>query len=145
MDCPAPAGEYVALIKNTLGGVRLSIDSAVSPYARTYFNASVRQGNILSRIIFKDAGGTLAGISENVVTLVSSQGTWVAIDELGRTVDNSYSSTVRENKTVGLFFHTWHTSLTASGTRNITEILREHPEIKNDYSSPLWGHAGAYH
>ncbi|MCR5694758.1 MAG: hypothetical protein K6G89_07305 [Clostridia bacterium] len=145
MDCPAPAGEYVALIKNTLGGVRLSIDSAVSPYARTYFNASVRQGNILSRIIFKDAGGTLAGISENVVKLVSSQGTWVAIDELGRTVDNSYSSTVRENKTVGLFFHTWHTSLTASGTRNITEILREHPEIKNDYSSPLWGHAGAYH
>ncbi len=145
LECDAPAGEYLALIKDTKGNVQFQIDSVTSLYAKTYLNASERAGNLNARIIFKDAGGTLGGISENNVKLVTSQGTWVATDSLGRTVDNSYRSTVRANKTVGLFFHTWHGSNSASGTRNITEILREHPEIKNDYQSPLWGHAGCYH
>lgn len=146
LECDLSSGEYLAVFRDFAGNVQLHFDNTVSSYARTYMNASQRDGNIRSRVVFKDAGGSLSKVSENVVKLVSSQGTWVATDALGRTVDNVYGkSTVRENKTVGIFFHTWHTSLTATGTRNITEILKEHPEIKNDYSSPLWGHAGTYH
>ena len=139
-----PGGEYIAIIKDAASGIQFQIDQEPSSYASTYFNASVRNVNLRSRILFKD-GGELAEVSENAVKLVSSQGTWVATDALGRTVDNSYESTLRENKTVGIFFHTWHSSNAAAGTRNITEILAEHPEIKNDYSSPLWGNAGCYH
>ncbi len=145
LACQAPAGEYIGVIKNIDGKVRLRIGSEPSSKARTYYNASVRTGNLYARVSFKDPSGGLGGVSENNVKLVTSQGTWVATDMLGRTVGNSYTSTERENKTVGLFFHTWHSSNAGMGTRNITEILKEHPEIRNDYSSKLWGNAGCYH
>lgn len=64
--------------------------------------------------------------------------TWVATDGLGRTVDNSYTDTRRDNKFVGLFFHTWHTSNTNTPAVNLTEYLKKYPEIQNDYKNPLW-------
>ncbi len=153
MDCwlrldfgaPVPAGEYIFVVGESAGNVQLLLEKANHPYARTYLNASERDGNLEIRVEFKNEGGTLAAVSDNNVKFVTSPGTWVATDGLGREVPNSYTSTVRENKTVGIFFHTWHSSNAAAGTRNITQILAEHPEIQNDFSSKLWGQSGNYH
>ncbi|MBP1586928.1 MAG: hypothetical protein ILO53_00815 [Clostridia bacterium] len=141
----APAGEYLLVIKDSKGNVQLTLERGNSDFARTYLNASARDGNVNARVVYKEGGGTLQEISPNNIYLVSSQGTWVATDGLGRSVHNSYTDTSRPGKTVGIFFHTWHSSNAPLGTRNITEILSEHPEIRNDFTSPLWGNAGAYH
>ena len=51
---------------------------------------------------------------------------------------------------VGMFYWTWHQGDDENGGRdntsievkNITEVLREHPEAINDYNHPAWGEPG---
>ena len=140
-----PAGEYLLVLKDSAGNVQLAVEADSHPFARTYLNTAERNGNIEVKVVFADEAGTLGAVSGNNVRLVRSQGTWVATDGLGRDVGVSYKSTERANKTVGVFFHTWHTSLASTGTRNVTTILAAHPEIQNDFESPLWGGNGSYH
>ena len=67
--------------------------------------------------------------------------TWAAVDGLGRTV-NSYEDVgdVREGKYVGIFYWTWHYDFAKNTkARNVTEIINEHPEARNDYNHPAWG------
>ncbi len=65
--------------------------------------------------------------------------TWAAVDGLGRTV-SSYSEVgdTRNNKAVGMFFWNWHDYWSGVKPMNITEILKEHPEARNDYDHPAW-------
>ncbi len=65
--------------------------------------------------------------------------TWAAVDGLGRTV-GAYSDVgeTRENKTVALFFHNWHDYWSSNPPRNITEIMKAHPDAKNDFDHPAW-------
>ncbi|MBO7503353.1 MAG: hypothetical protein J6U38_03205, partial [Clostridia bacterium] len=106
-----PAGEYLLVLKDSAGNVQLAVEADSHPFARTYLNTAERNGNIEVKVVFADEAGTLGAVSGNNVRLVRSQGTWVATDGLGRDVGVSYKSTERANKTVGVFFHTWHTSL----------------------------------
>lgn len=65
---------------------------------------------------------------------------WTAVDGLGRTVplysDVGYP---KENKTVGIFYWTWHEQF-ASNSRpaNVTAIFKEHPEVVRDYKNKVW-------
>ena len=141
---PAAAGEYVLYLGETLVNISVGLVPGSSG-ARTYYNSSAVAGRDAAvRIVWADGAGNIVPVSENRPRYVQSADTWVVTDGLGRKVVNSYTDTRRENKTVGLFFHTWHTSNSGMGTRNITTILKEHPEIQNDFSSKLWGSAGAY-
>lgn len=144
----AAAGEYLLFMTGVKGNTHIGVTGmpdACKEKVRLYYNGSqVVDRSAAVGITFEGEAGELAAISENTPKFVTSSSTWVVTDGLGRKVENSYTDTRRENKTVGLFFHTWHTSNGATGTRNITHILKEHPEIQNDYSSPLWGNAGAY-
>ena len=66
--------------------------------------------------------------------------TWVAVDDLGRTI-SSYSEVggTKKNKTVGVFYWTWHDMFSQYPARNITEIISKNPEAKNDYNHAAWG------
>ncbi len=142
----APAGEYVLFLDGAKGNVHVGLTPTApgaEELSKVYYNASCLSGKSLGVNVVWESEGSLNKISEETARMVSSD-TWVATDGLGRKVENSYTDTRRENKTVGLFFHTWHTSNSTLGTRNITSILKEHPEIQNDYTSKLWGSAGAY-
>ncbi|MCQ2431741.1 MAG: hypothetical protein MJ175_03965, partial [Clostridia bacterium] len=74
--------------------------------------------------------------------------TWAATDALGRTLpDQKTAGGPRRNKTIGLFFWTWHAGQHNTGPVNISRLMKEHPEMQNDYDHPLWKdyQAGAHH
>lgn len=67
---------------------------------------------------------------------------WAATDGLGRPVrDHAAAGPVRPGKTVAIFYWTWHQGNddTSYGIKNITDILRRHPEALKDYGHPAWG------
>ncbi len=73
--------------------------------------------------------------------------TWVFTDGLGRTsLTNADVGDPREDKTVAMFYWTWHASQGASlKPFNNQEFLDEHPEALNDYDYPGWPTSGYQH
>ncbi|MBP5208410.1 MAG: hypothetical protein J6330_08135 [Clostridia bacterium] len=140
---PADAGEYLLYMHSAGGNLHIGLCEGAG--ARTYINASEHPLSAKVSLVWAGSEGKPGAVSDNHFEFVTSADTWVVTDGLGRVVGNTQTDTRRQNKTVGLFFHTWHTSNSNLGSRNITAILKEHPEIQNDFKSPLWGNAGAYH
>ena len=72
--------------------------------------------------------------------------TWVFTDALGRTsLTNADVGDPREDKTLAMFYWTWHTIQIGANKQeplNVNDYMLEHPEIKNDYTSPLWPTGG---
>lgn len=65
--------------------------------------------------------------------------TWKATDGLGRELpDAEEAGAPRENRTVGLFYWTWHCELSRSNAVNVTRVVEEYPEAINDYNHPVW-------
>jgi len=67
---------------------------------------------------------------------------WAAEDALGRRIrTHAEAPPVRPGKTVAMFYWTWHQGEDdpAYPVKNITEILRKHPEALKDYDHPAWG------
>jgi len=67
---------------------------------------------------------------------------WAATDALGRKVkEYSANNPKKKDKYVAMFYWTWHQGDddTTYGIKNITEILRKHPEAMQDYHHPAWG------
>lgn len=82
------------------------------------------------------------------VTAVSDD--WMLTDALGRKACSYEEAGPRdEERFVGLFYWTWHQAFDAYNgqddttieNKNITQVLREHPEAINEYYHPAW--AGA--
>ena len=67
--------------------------------------------------------------------------TWAAVDGLGRTVSQYQDvGDIREGKYVGMFYWTWHYDFAKSTSAlNITEIISQYPEARNDYTHEAWG------
>lgn len=67
---------------------------------------------------------------------------WAATDALGRKVrSHEDAPAVREGKFVAMFYWTWHQGKDKENARvrNISEIVRAHPEAMKDYDHPAWG------
>jgi len=73
--------------------------------------------------------------------------TWVATDELGRTLPTFLDvGGTREGKYVGMLYFTWHTVYYLDGRgmgepRNAHDIIAKNPVILDDYNAPEWGEA----
>ena len=74
-----------------------------------------------------------------VVARAAHSTPWEATDELGRTLP-TYAETggLREDRTVALFYWSWHVSQDGGEPVNVQKIIDEHPEAQNDYTSPVW-------
>ncbi|MEN6338379.1 MAG: hypothetical protein ABFE01_29335 [Phycisphaerales bacterium] len=75
---------------------------------------------------------------------------WAATDALGRKLpDHAEVGDPRPNRTVALFYWTWHVGgNTDLGPVNTNEVVVRHPDAINDYDHPAWkeaGPAGGYH
>lgn len=72
--------------------------------------------------------------------------TWAAIDGLGRRLPMAGEvPEPRLNRTVGIFYWTWHNE-PRNPPMNNTRIFREHPEALHDVGNPLWqGEFRAHH
>lgn len=74
------------------------------------------------------------------VPFVSSND-WAFTDALGRKVISSEKGAPKRDKTVAMFYWTWHEGNddTSYQVKNITNIVREYPEAMKDYDHPAWG------
>ena len=65
---------------------------------------------------------------------------WVAVDDLGRSLP-TYDEVggVRPDKYIACFYFLWLGRHGEAGPYNITEIVKEHPEAKDDPNAPYWG------
>ena len=98
-------------------------------------------------IIALSATTVLDTVADNSLIQVIPD-TWVAVDDLGRTVENGIE--IQKMNTggryVGMFFWNWHEHFASKGlpARNVTDILMNNPGIENDYSAPAWTNAEDY-
>lgn len=71
---------------------------------------------------------------------------WVATDCLGRELpDHHEVGDIRPNKYIACFYFLWLGRHSNSGPYNNSEILKNHPEARNDPNSPYWGKMGDPH
>ena len=68
---------------------------------------------------------------------------WSATDALNRKVREYPDAGDKKDKFVAMFYWTWHQGKddTTTTVKNITEIVRMHPEAMKDYHHPAWGKA----
>lgn len=68
--------------------------------------------------------------------------TWVAVDDLGRTVENraEIKKADGKNRFVGMFFWDWHDMYADNGAKpkNLTQIMESNPGIELDYNNSVW-------
>lgn len=67
---------------------------------------------------------------------------WAMTDALGRKASEyKAAGDKKKDKFVAMFYWTWHQGNddTTYQVKNITEIVREHPEAMKDYNHPAWG------
>ncbi|WP_298650936.1 hypothetical protein [uncultured Proteiniphilum sp.] len=81
----------------------------------------------------------MAYLPTNAQQINSDQ--WVATDGLGRELRNYSDTGSPKDKYVAMFYWTWHQGNddTTTTVKNITEIVRNHPEAMKDYNHPAWG------
>ena len=141
------AGEYILHIeKSGIGSLSFNTTDSTYGKVRLYESMAARGGNLQMKINYTENSKDLEDISPNRVTINEEFDRYVATDGLGRVLPGyKEAGPVREGKYVGIFFHTWHDWNATRGTRNITNILKEHPDIINDFNSPHWGDAPVYH
>ncbi len=71
---------------------------------------------------------------------------WPATDALGRELPAfEEAGPLRTDRTVAMFYFLWQYQHSKSGPHDISKILAEHPEARNDGSHPAWGPANHYH
>ena len=60
--------------------------------------------------------------------------TWVFTDGLGRrSLTNAEVGDPRDDRTLAMFYWTWHTKETAAkGAVNVNELMKQYPDAKND-------------
>ncbi len=65
--------------------------------------------------------------------------TWVFTDGLGReSLTYEEVGGPKDNKTIAMFYWTWHDNRGGGTGFNTTEFMKEHPDAKNDYDHPAW-------
>ena len=67
---------------------------------------------------------------------------WAVTDALGRRVrEYKEAGAPKQDKFIAIFYWTWHQGDddTTYQVKNITEIVRKHPEAMKDYHHPAWG------
>ena len=81
-----------------------------------------------------------------VIVRAAHPTTWEATDELGRTLP-TYGEVggIKEDKTVALFYWSWHVSQDSGEPLNVQKVMDEHPEAKNDFYSSVWPTAKTVH
>lgn len=81
-----------------------------------------------------------------VVARAANPTTWVATDELGRTLP-TYEDVggPREDRTVALFYWSWHVSQDGGEPLNVQKFTEEHPDAVHDFNNPAWPKRSTVH
>lgn len=166
-DKEISSGEYLLCIDN-LATKNATARKYINKKGNTaiYQDGFIVSGNIDAQINFTGGNAVLGPIQEDtegmqtagpepelpsdspVYTMDVRPDTWTATDGLGRTLD-TYAEVggIKDNKTVGIFYWTWHEELGKSTTmiRNNTKIMEEFPEAIYDFKHKAWKNFKGYH
>ena len=80
-------------------------------------------------------------LTQHIVAQQIDSDLWAATDALGRELRTFSESGNTKNKYIAMFYWTWHQNSddTTETVKNITEIVRKHPEAMKDYNHFAWG------
>lgn len=82
----------------------------------------------------------------SAVTWDTYSDTWVATDDLGRTLPGySQVGAPRQDKFVGMFYFLWLGQHGTGGPYDITNIIANNTDAMNNPNSPPWGALGEFH
>ena len=160
---PQPAGEYFLRIHNTKGQVGVWVSNFTVSGGYCYANGTESRNDWDMRVTFTEpVEQPFAELEPQIImppkepVVIPEQSlshqnkvmpdTWVFTDGLGR-VSLTYDQVgaPREDKTLAMFYWTWHTKETAAkGAVNTTEFLKEYPDAKNNYNHEAWKGTGHY-
>ncbi len=158
-----PAGEYFLRIHNVQGQVGVWVMDKKISGGYCYANGTESENDWEMKVTFTEVPAepfaTLEPqiiVEEKEPVIIPEESlshqnkampdTWVFTDGLGR-VSLTYAEVgaPREDKTLAMFYWTWHTRETASaGAVNTTELLKKYPDAKNDYNHRAWVGTGRY-
>ncbi len=157
-----PAGNYLFTITEPQGSVGVWMHSEpVNPYGYLYLNNIEQEGDPELYIRFPgnvtdpfaecppaedavDGNHTSPPEAELPAdSLINTHpvmpDTWVFTDGLGRkSLTNADVGDPRDDKTVSMFYWTWHINFKGSNCYNNNEVLKNNPDAINDYDHPVW-------
>ncbi len=159
---PLPAGDYLFTITEPQGQAGVWLNSEpTDPIGYLYLNGLEQRGDPELYIRFPDKPDTPFGEAKPAEDAVDGNhtappeaeipadslinthpvmpDTWVFTDGLGRvSLTNADVGAPREDKTVSMFYWTWHINFKGGNCYNNNEILKQYPEAINDYDHPVW-------
>ena len=147
----ATAGEYLLVVSDGTDGMTVGVVEAASEKANHYLHTAKAGVSLICRTV-KDAK-VVAPTSPAAQNFISDDSVyWVGTDGLDRVLPTADEvGEKREGKYVGIFYHTWHSAFAYRDVVNVTELLKQYPEAKNDFyhsawqtncfwNEPLWGY-----
>ncbi len=161
---PQPAGEYLFAVVNARGSVGVwTNESATDTLGLLYVDGQEKSAQPELKITFTDAPAEPFGKCETIMSAVDGNhkspaeyvipsdsliythevmpDTWVFTDGLGRvSLTNAEVGDPREDKTVSMFFWTWHNGRPT--VINVNDAAEKYPEAVRDFNHPVWTPAG---
>ena len=138
-------GEYLVVLSDFEGSVNLGKTTVDKENVTLYYNGFDMAGAMQAKLNYvhtpqNKLSELTKSVGEDKLMRESRPDTYVATDGLGRTLP-TYEEVgdLKEDKFVGMFFWTWHSSFSGTVPRNVTEILKEHPDILHDFNAKEWG------
>ena len=157
---PQPAGEYLFAVIEPSGkvGVWTNQDCTNNP-GFLYIDGAERNAIPELKITFTEELSEPFGQCETIVEVIDGKhttpdeyvipedslikthevmpDTWVFTDGLGRvSLTNAEVGDLREDKTVSMFFWTWHNGRTTA--INVNDAAEKYPEAVRDFNHPIW-------
>ena len=164
-----PAGEYLFRITEPSGTIGLWIYlDPVNPYGFLYKGGAEQLGDPQLSIRFPGAVKNPFDVCEPSVDPIDGNhtppaeavtpedsilvthevmpDTWVFTDGLGRvSLTNAEVGDPKDDKTVAMFFWTWHLGGRRATPLNVTEFIKKYPEAIHDYDHDAWPSDVAYY
>ena len=134
----ATAGEYLLVVSDGTDGMTIGVVEAASEKANHYLHTAKAGVSLICRTV-EDAK-VVAPTSPTAQNFISDDSVyWVGTDGLDRVLPTADEvGEKREGKYVGIFYHTWHSAFAYRDVVNVTELLKQYPEAKNDFYHSAW-------
>ncbi len=161
---PQPAGEYLFAVLDTRGAVGVwTNEGCTDNLGFLYLDGQEKVAEPELKITFPEVPNEPFGKCETIIEPVDGNhkspaeyvipddsliythevmpDTWVFTDGLGRvSLTNAEVGDPREDKTVSMFFWTWHNGRPT--VINVNNAAEQYPEAVRDYNHPVWTPAG---
>ena len=134
----ATAGEYLLVVSDGTDGMTVGMVETAADKANHYLHTSKAGISLIARTV-SNASLTTPTAPTTQDFISNDSAYWVGTDGLDRVLPNATETgEKREDKYVGIFYHTWHSAFAYRDVVNVTELVTKYPEAIRDYNHPAW-------